>query len=126
MSKYVLVLFIILLGCSYKQLTDSESPIISSQNPNSQERGNLDFRLLSSNIVDTNGIREKFDIGEEAPFTFFEQRQAFSDYLDFAFREYNLDLSVLDFDYSNYQDKFIAVTIGRNLVEIQYETMDCG
>jgi len=85
--------------------------------------GEINFQLIESHVVDTSGIREKFDVLEWLDFTFFEQADTFADFVQLAYTEYNLDLLDIAFDDDEYQDKFIVITIGRELSEIRYRLL---
>jgi len=82
--------------------------------------GEINFQLLESHVVDTSGIRERFDILDWLDFTFFEQADTFADFVQRAYAEYNLDLSDITFNDDDYPDKYIVITIGRELSEIRY------
>jgi len=86
--------------------------------------GVAEFKFLGNYAVDTNDIRERLDIFIKGNFVFFEQADTFEDFVQLAYVDYNLDLSNIAFNDADYQDKFIVITIGRELEEIRYRFLD--
>ena len=126
LSVCVIVIFALLSGCNREQGNEREAENMSIEDIRFEKSGEVNFQLVGSYMVDTSVIREYFMINEGAPFTFFEQGRAFADYAQFALREYELDLSEIEFNADDHQDKYIVVTIGREILEMQYESIGEG
>lgn len=88
-------------------------------------KGNVNFRLLHSYIIDTERIEKYFALVEGTSLTYFSQVYDLESWKDF--REFDhINFKDFDFDFTSedYKDEYLAVTIGRELVDIQYEY--CG
>ena len=90
-----------------------------------QPKDSINFHLYNSYPVETNGMAKSFSIAEGTPFTFFlsiydpnkwKGHDYFSD-INFVFPDF-------DFTSSDFKDKSLAITLGREIVEMQYEY--CG
>ena len=119
MFSVIIAIMLCIGGCTGVDKGEFDS--MSIQDEKFDESGVIDFQLLESYEVDTNGIREWLDVVEGNPFTFFFQYSTLKSFEDLSLEQFNLDLSEVDFNGGDYQDKFIAITIGRKLVEMQYE-----
>ena len=83
------------------------------------EDGIINLQLYESYTVNASGVREYFTLLEDVPLIGFFQIRNSEDLYELA---ETLDLELPDgFDFDNYQDKYLAITFGRQLVEIQYE-----
>ena len=77
----------------------------------------VNFQLHKSYIVDTNGIKENFQIVESTPFTFFIQIRNFDNLKEYFLKEFHLEIPDIDFDYD---DSYMAISIGREIKELSY------
>jgi hypothetical protein len=86
---------------------------------NFSESGTVDFRLLGSYTIDITALSK--DLGMVSmPLTYFNQFRSVENmrhYLD----DMNQDLPAFDFDEKEFLDRFVAITVGRELIEIKYE-----
>jgi len=105
-----------------KEMTDDTESNITNDVENEKtidiKKGELiTFELYESYEVDTSGIREKFNIAENTPFTFFLQKTIFDNIAEYFIKSFYLEIPDIDF---NYEDKYMAITIGRKLKEIRF------
>ena len=88
--------------------------------PNTKKQGTVNFELYGSYTVDSREMRRLLGLKVEAPFTFFRQFTSF-EYLKAFFKEYHADVPDFGLTSENYKDKYLAVTFGRELVDLKYK-----
>lgn len=97
------------------EIVTNDNPMMSQQDGDKREM--VSFNLVGSYSVDTSGIREKEEIADGAPFTFFIQIRNVDDLKGYLIKEFCLDIPDINF---NYPDKYMAISIGREVQELAY------
>ena len=116
MNKYMIIGIGVVIAISIIIVIVILCPnFISSQN---HDKGKIDFHMLNSYKVDTRGICKKLRIAEDSPFTCFLQITNFENLSEYFAKEFDFEIPEIDF---NYQDKYMAITFGRELKEMEYE-----
>ena len=85
------------------------------------------FRLYEKYEVDTSGLREIFRITEGTPFVYFLQvhnLDALRSRGDFT--RSNFGFPNFDFESNYYQDNYLAISFGREVIEIKNRTVHYG
>jgi len=123
----IIVIGVIVLGCnnilsneksSIDNIKKTETTDIKEEEAIDIQKGDLiSFQLYKSYEVNTNGILERLNIVEDSPFTFFIQIKNFDNLSEYFIKEFYLEIPKIEF---NYQDKYMAITIGRELDEIKF------
>jgi hypothetical protein len=145
-KKHVILLISIsltlttLLSCGYTQLSDYDAVDVeesgsehicmseegakemSAQYIEFEESGYINFQLIGSYKVDSSGIRNFLRVSDIAmeSFTWFEQFPSVENMHAFSNR-INFGLPNFEFNVDDFADKYFVITIGRELVEIQYK-----
>ena len=114
-----------LISCS---VSDENPENVENNKIPLSETGKTDvsFELIESYSVDTSGIRKRFRIVDGTLFTYFIQFSDLKQMKTRLPRDFDVELSDFKFDSTDYEDKFLAVTFGRKIVDFQYEYPDLG
>ena len=87
--------------------------------------GTINFYLYNSYTVDTRGVAKSYSVAEGTPFTYFAQVYDLETWRELTdFEESGFEYPDFDFTSDDFRDKYLAVTFGRELLEMQYEY--CG
>jgi hypothetical protein len=80
----------------------------------------LDLELYGIFEVDTSGLRNEIGIVEGTPFTYFYQPHSLDSWKRHGnYGERNFDFSELNFDENYFQDRYLAISFGREIAEIR-------
>ena len=90
---------------------------------NDDELSNINFELYGSYKIDTSGIIKwcALDLEEDTQFTFFFQVKDFENLQGETAEAFGFELSDHNFYSDDYQNNYIALTVGRELKKLQYE-----
>jgi hypothetical protein len=120
----ILVIVIMLLGSNNifpNEKRNVTGNIDGKEMVDIQERDLINFQLYKSYEADTDGLRKRFKIVEGAPFTWFVQicdLSAWEGMLN-SFNETKFEYKDFDFNFADYPNKYLAITFGRELLEIK-------
>jgi hypothetical protein len=81
----------------------------------------MNMKFIGIYTVDMTGIREWFEVKDGTPFTCFLQIKDSERNEEYFAKQFGLNLSCIDFEHIGYQDKYLVISFGRELVEIKYE-----
>jgi len=83
---------------------------------------NLNFQLYRSYKVNTSGIRQCLYIPEKTQFTFFRQVSDLETWKSLReFQKTNFVFPAFDFTSADYQDKYLLITFGREILSMRYK-----
>ena len=121
---------LLLLGCNETKEDDAfinhnneedvmDIPSLSIQ---FERSGYINFQFIESHKVDASGVLDYLRINDIAieKFTWFEQFVSIEDMHNFSNR-INFELPNFELNPNYFEDQYFVLTIGRELVEIQYE-----
>ena len=126
-----LVLSINLYGCAsrrndqalefddQKKTEEAEETMSTTNNIGAEESSSINFYLYKSYEVDTSGFRRRFKVVEETPFTMFMQVYNLNTWKNHGcFWDAKFEFPEFDFQSDDYQDKYLVVSFGREVVEM--------
>jgi len=80
----------------------------------------INLQLYGIFEVDTIGLRKEVGVVEGVPFTYFFQPHTLNSWKSHSnYGERHFDFSELDFDETDFQDRFLAISFGREIAEIR-------
>lgn len=111
------------LGVGIEWLEDEQKIMIKSgiEFGDGEQLTNINFQLCKSYTIDSGNILKwcALDLEEDSPFTFFYQILDIENLQ--AGPAEGLNLELIDFNDNVYQNKYLVITVGRELIEMVYE-----
>ena len=92
---------------------------IKNTNNKLPDKGNINLELIDTMIVDTAGISKRLGYKDYPKFTIVVQIKNPSGIKNHLSKEFHLEILEPKYDY--YDDKYLIFTIGRKIVDINYE-----
>jgi len=129
MLKVVLCGIALILIVSISGCTSKENPpllVFCGEEIYGLSKGDsIDFQFHSRYEVDTSGLRERFGVVEGTQFTFIVQLGCVITWNGMlnSLNNVRIEYDDYDFNFDDYPDKFLIITFGRELHEIQFIDM---